>query len=157
MENSIFREKSVDNISSPDSLNDYIRVVSPSVWVTLAAVILLLIGVTVWGITGSLDTVAKCAVVSDGTKSVVYVENSYSKEIKKDFQVNVNGELYTAHSAEYAVKVLSEQDNGDVLNILESADGTKVYEYYIDADLESGIYNASILLDSVKPISFVIN
>ena len=38
----IFREKSLKRITSPEELGDYLRVTSPSVWMILAAVILLL-------------------------------------------------------------------------------------------------------------------
>ena len=46
----------MDKISSPEQMNDYIRVANPSVWMILAAIIVLLIGVCVWGMYGQLDT-----------------------------------------------------------------------------------------------------
>ena len=53
--NSIFREKSLERVSSPEELNDYIRVTTPSVWVVLAATILLLLGMIVWSIFGTVE------------------------------------------------------------------------------------------------------
>ena len=50
----IFREKSMDRVSSPESLNDYIRVTSPSVWITLLALVILLAGMLVWSIFGKV-------------------------------------------------------------------------------------------------------
>ena len=44
MNNSIFRQKSIEKISSPEKLDDYIRVTAPSVWITLAAIVILLVG-----------------------------------------------------------------------------------------------------------------
>ncbi len=41
MDQNLFREKSIDRISSPEQLNDYLRVTSPAVWVILLAVVLL--------------------------------------------------------------------------------------------------------------------
>lgn len=52
--NGIFRQKNIDKVSSPEKLDDYIRVTTPSVWITLAAIIVLLAGVIVWGIFGEL-------------------------------------------------------------------------------------------------------
>ena len=52
--NGIFRQKSIDNVSSPEKLDNYIRVTTPSVWITLAAILVLLIGALVWGIFGEL-------------------------------------------------------------------------------------------------------
>lgn len=43
MENQIFRRKSMDKISSPEQLNDYVRVSNPGIWMILFAVIILLI------------------------------------------------------------------------------------------------------------------
>ena len=56
MDHSVFRQKSMERITSPEQMNDYIRVSNPSVWMLLAAVIVLLIGVCVWGAFGHLDT-----------------------------------------------------------------------------------------------------
>ena len=41
MSSTIFREKSLKKIASPEQMNDYIRVSSPSVWMVLTAVIVL--------------------------------------------------------------------------------------------------------------------
>ncbi len=48
----IFREKSMERVSSPEALNDYIRVTTPSVWIVLAAAVLLLVGMLCWSIFG---------------------------------------------------------------------------------------------------------
>ena len=67
MENkSIFRQKSIDRVSSPEKLDDYVRVTTPSVWITLIAIVLLLIGAVIWGIFG--EVVIHNA---DGTTNVV--------------------------------------------------------------------------------------
>lgn len=50
----LFREKSLERVSSPEQLNDYIKVTTPSVWLVLIAVILLLVGILTWS---TLDTV----------------------------------------------------------------------------------------------------
>ena len=64
--NSIFRKKSIDKVSSPEKLDDYIRVTTPSVWITLAAIVILLVGIIVWGFFGRL-TIHN----SDGTTETV--------------------------------------------------------------------------------------
>ena len=54
MNNNIFRQKSIDRVSSPEKLDDYIRVTTPSVWITLAAIVILLVGLIIWGTFGEL-------------------------------------------------------------------------------------------------------
>ena len=36
--NDIFRKKSLERISSPEQLNDYIKVSNPSVWIIIIAI-----------------------------------------------------------------------------------------------------------------------
>ena len=52
--NKIFRKKSIDKLSSPEKLDDYIRVTTPSIWVVLIAIVLLLVGAIVWGVFGEV-------------------------------------------------------------------------------------------------------
>ena len=50
----LFRKKSLDKVSSPEELNDYIRVTTPSVWLILAAVLILVIGILAWCVLGTV-------------------------------------------------------------------------------------------------------
>lgn len=50
----IFRKESLERMSSPEKLNDYIKVSNPSVWVILGAIAIMLIAVVVWGVTYEL-------------------------------------------------------------------------------------------------------
>ena len=52
----VFRKSSIDRVSSPEQLNDYVRVSNPGVWMILSAVVVLLAGVCVWGIFGRLES-----------------------------------------------------------------------------------------------------
>lgn len=51
----LFRKKSIERVSTPEQLNDYIRVTTPSVWVALIATAVLMLGALAWGIFGSID------------------------------------------------------------------------------------------------------
>ena len=46
----IFRKSNLERMSSPEKLNDYIRVSNPSVWIILGAIAIMLIAVVIWGI-----------------------------------------------------------------------------------------------------------
>ena len=52
---SIFRKKSMDRVTGPESLNDYIRVTSPSVWIALLALVVLLVGLLAWSVFGRIE------------------------------------------------------------------------------------------------------
>ncbi len=55
----LLREKSLKRVQSPEALNDYIRVTSPSVWLVLAALVLLLVGMLVWSVFGTVTVHAE--------------------------------------------------------------------------------------------------
>ncbi|MBQ9468801.1 MAG: NHLP bacteriocin system secretion protein, partial [Clostridia bacterium] len=44
-----------DRVSGPESLSDYKRVTSPSVWIALLALLVLLSGLLVWSIFGRIE------------------------------------------------------------------------------------------------------
>ena len=52
---SIFREKSLKKVSSPEQMNEYIRVITPSVWIALIALAVLLAGFLIWSIFGTME------------------------------------------------------------------------------------------------------
>ena len=54
----IFRKKSLDNIATPDHLDDYINVSNPSVWVILGAIIVFLAGVVIWCFFGRIGDIS---------------------------------------------------------------------------------------------------
>ena len=45
----LYRKESLERIESPEQMNQILRVTNPSVWLLLTAVILLLVGLLVWG------------------------------------------------------------------------------------------------------------
>jgi hypothetical protein len=54
-EKSIFRKKSIERVTSPEQLNDYIKVTTPSVWLILIAMLLLIVGMLVWAVFGKIQ------------------------------------------------------------------------------------------------------
>ena len=52
---SVFREKSLEKMSSPDQMDDYIKVMTPPVWIALIALVVLIIGILVWTIFGTME------------------------------------------------------------------------------------------------------
>lgn len=45
---SLFRQKSLDRVSSPEQTDDYVRLPSASLWLVVAAAVLLAAGAMVW-------------------------------------------------------------------------------------------------------------
>ena len=86
----IFREKSLKRISSPEELSDYLRVTSPTVWLILAAVILLLAGMLIWSATSSIDSVATgTAQVENGTMRIHLDDEQIARSLQTGMTVKV--------------------------------------------------------------------
>ena len=56
MDNQLFRQKSIDRISSPEQLHDYMRVTSPRLWMILSVIIALMIGLIVFSFTVTMES-----------------------------------------------------------------------------------------------------
>ncbi len=89
-QSTLYRKESMERIQSPEQLNDYMRVTNPTVWVVLAAVILLLAGMLVWGATANIDSyVAGTAQVRDGVMMMVPEDQNLAVNIEPDMTVTV--------------------------------------------------------------------
>ena len=86
----LYRKESLDQIQSPERLNEYLRVTSPSVWVLLAAVILLLAGLLIWGSFTYIDSVAPAsAEVSGGTMTLRFENEGDAENIEAGMPVRI--------------------------------------------------------------------
>ncbi len=88
MGETLFRKKSLERISSPEALNDYLHVTSPSVWLILLAVILLLAGMLVWSSAASIDSFATgTAEVTNGTMYIHFDNEQVAENVQSGMTV----------------------------------------------------------------------
>ena len=99
MDESIFRKKSLERISSPESLSDYLHVTSPAVWLILTAVILLLAGMLIWSSAASIDSfVTATAHVEDGNMRILLDDEQYTGVLQPGMTVRVGSSERTITS-----------------------------------------------------------
>ena len=83
MEESLFHKNSMEQITSPEQLNDYLRVTSPAVWVVLIAVILLLAGFLVWASFANIDSyVTGTAQVENGSMVIIFDDANMADKVE---------------------------------------------------------------------------
>lgn len=104
MENSIFRKSSLERISSPEQLNDYVKITNPGIWLVLLGLFSLLLAVGVWAYSGTIpETVQLSGVVfSDKAEAETvyfYMPMSVSKRLSEGMTVQVSPDY--APRAEY--------------------------------------------------------
>lgn len=155
--NSIFRKSSLDRVTSPEQLNDYIKVTRPSLWLVLGAVIALLIGVIIWGVLGTLATVRQVpAVVKDG-KAVCYVTPELAENITPGMEVRIGENEGKIISIATAPVEATESMEAYALYLSGLQAGDFVVPVTGDISVSDGIYMADIVLEAISPISFLLN
>ncbi len=132
--NTVFRKKTLERISSPEQLTDYLCVTNPGIWVILAAVILLLAGIFAWSMVGTLETSAEVkVVVADHTAQVVPLG---SETLSEGMPLRVSGQdalIASAETDEYGRSVGR-----------------------AEVSLPDGTYDGTVVTETVHPISFLL-
>ena len=130
----VFRQKTLERISSPEQLTDYLRVTNPGIWAVLAAVILLLAGLFAWSTVGTLETTADATVVVSGSSARVIITGAGTLE--EGMPVRIAGQEYRIVSTdtdEYG------RMTGEAM-----------------VDLPDGTYQGEVVVDSTSPIDFLL-
>lgn len=131
----IFRQKSIDRISSPEQLTDYLKVTNPGIWALLAAIILLLGGLFVWSMVGNLETVADgVAVVENGTAQIM-VNDTAKGDIASGMTVRIGDD-------EYSIATVEKDEYGRAVA-------------FAPIDKADGKYDVKIVTESIHPIRFL--
>ena len=131
---SVFRQKTIDRISSPEQLTDYLKVTGPGIWAVLAAVILLLAGILVWSFVGTLETTADARVVVRSDKAFVVTDGE--KKLKSGMQLRVASE-------EYLIGGTQSDEFGRTIGTAQ-------------VDIPDGTYEGKVVVEKIHPISFLL-
>ena len=129
----IYREKTLERMSTPDQLTDYLKVTNPGIWVLLAAVIILLAGVFVWSYTGVLETKAAATVIVEN--HTARVATSDMKEIHKGDEVRVGDQSYMLNS-------ISTDEFGRKVGLVR-------------VDIPDGVYEGVVIVEKTHPLEFL--
>lgn len=138
-ESGLFRKSTLERVSSPEQLNEYIKVTNPSLIVMLLGIFTILAAGMVWvfcgGIPNAVDLSGVVATNIRGEQSVYcYVPISTSKKIKQGMAAQI--------SPDYA----SREEYGYINGIVESV-GTSI----VTSDtLASNFYDPQIVLPTVS-------
>lgn len=157
MNKQLFNKSNMDKISSPEQLHDYVKVANPGIWMAISAIVILLAGVVVWGFIGKIDTTMASAIVTDGGNSVMYIGESDVEKLEIGMKVRSENKEYSITAiAEEPIKV-----DSSITDYAIHASGLTlgewVYEVSIDGEHSDGVNKADIVIESISPISFILN
>lgn len=153
--NTLFREKSIERVSSPEQLDRYVRAGSRGYIVLLAAIIVLLAGVLFWAFIGKLETRTETACIVSGGKIVCCVDEIINEDINADAKLLVNGEKIG--NLEKKGPVLAGHSGLDpiLIDAANLKDDTWCVILTGDTTLEDGSYRCELIYDSISPIKLI--
>ena len=157
MNKQLFKKSNIDKFSSPEQLHDYVRVANPGLWMVISAIVILLVGVVVWGFIGKIDTTMSTAIVTDSGNAIIYIGESEVEKLEIGMTVRSEDKEYKITDiAKAPIKV-----DGSLTDYAIHASGLTVGEWVyavsIDGEHSDGVQKADIVIESISPISFILN
>lgn len=159
MKRNLFRKKMLDRISSPEQLNDYIRVTNPGPWMVMSAVIILLTGICVWSVFGRLDTLLNVGAITQDGKTLCYVKEADADKLERNMPVRIEENQYHIQDISPQPIQMDETFPEYLHHVGDLAEGEWVYVVTLDqVHGENGtIELAQIVIESIAPMSFMVN
>ena len=159
MEKQLFREKSMERISSPESLHDYMRVTSPRLWMLLSAIVILLAGFLVFASTATMENTMDIQVKVESINPSDSTGEIPAESRQCIITARIPADRMAIVEAGMKVRIGGEQGR---ISTLSSARGEKEMLAVIEPDrgytlLPDGSYDAQIVIESTTPISFLWN
>ena len=111
-----------DRLSSPEQLNDYLKVTNPKIWVLLAAVVLLVVGLLVWSAFAVVETYATgTARASNGELAVVFSDQQKAQNVQAGMELQVG-------DSQTEILTVGTDESGNVIASAQAAIPDGVYE-----------------------------
>ncbi len=154
---SLFRKKNLEKIESPESLNDYLQVTSPGVWLVLITIVVFLIGTCIWGFFGHIDSKAKAAVISENGSTVCLVPADALESVVQNRTISLDGADYTLAPDTLSPEAITEDTNIYWILAGDYAIGDIVYIIPLTASLPDGVYSGTIITERISPFSLLLN
>lgn len=153
----LFREKNMEQIESPEALDDYLQVTSPGVWIMLATIVVFLLGACIWGIFGHIDSTVKAAVIADGEETVCLVSESALSSAVENRVVKIDNKEYELLPETLEPQIVSEDTNIYWILAGNLSIGDIVYQIPVSESMEEGVYSGTIVTETLSPMSLLLN
>lgn len=155
MDKQIFRQTSIDRISSPEQLHDYIRVTSPRLWMLLTAIIVLVGGLIIAACTMNLENkLAVKVTVTDSGK-----EEAGEAGDAEDTHIYMTLPLDQKDNVQIGMKVRFAGTEGSLVYFYENNQELRASVKTDEAgkQLPEGQYDGELIIDTVTPIKYLLN
>lgn len=159
---SIFNQHATEKLRSPDDLDKYVRVTTPSVWLLLAACAALLVGLLSWGFFGSISTNIHAVGAYENNGVVCFLSAEDAMEVHVGDSSNVGGiQMEVASISPAPVsreEAVSMVESDYLVDTLMKEDWAFVVTFKGDpSSLTPNVpLDVSITTESVAPISLIL-
>ena len=152
---SLFREKSMEQFSSPEQLNDYIKVTNPSLIMILIAIIALLAGTIVWGMLGTIDAEALVSAKVDDGKISAYLSSADATQLNESSTIRINETQYKLTGWSDPMKA-SDGLNENELEMFRLKPQDIIVAISSECELTDGVYSATVVMKQLKPMDLIL-
>lgn len=155
---SIFRNKTVESVQSPEVLDSYLRVTTPGVWIFLAAVVCLLAGVIVWSIFGTIESKVNVAVYNEDGEAYCVVPYASFEQVTKAGTVTVDQYTFPLDDKKYTQDVAGDLTDPRILVV----GGFKKGDYLVYIAIKGvrppkeGVFAGTVVTETIKPITLLL-
>ena len=145
MKDSIFRKKSLDRISSPEQLNDYIRVSNTSIWLIITALFIIAISFSVWAVSGNITNEISGNGVFTGKDSdvvdsvICYIDANQASKISEGMQVRIYDKLKSQNAFVTGKVSRIAKDAVKQDDIMQSYSSEYIADSILDAEYGVGV------------------
>lgn len=161
----LFREKSMEQISSPEQLNTYIKVSNAGVFMIIIAMIIFMAGALVWGIFGRIEIYQNAVARVESGRVEIYVPYASfeNKHVPETLRYEINNEAFSIDLGENVPEPYElTEEEAEKMDSLASylgdfQTGDWIYAFSGQIDYPDGVYESRIVTQEYAPISFVTN
>ena len=167
MQNKLFKKSSMERITSPEKLNDFIKVSNPSSWMILGAALAIVLGLLIWGIFGQLsESVTFNGHLKDG-QLYCYATGGLEKQLQPGMEATIvpqgstegamTGRILTVADQPLSFDEASRDITSDyMLSALGITGWNIAVTIETDAPLYDGVvYTVSVVTETYRPIQMV--
>ena len=154
--NKLFRQKSLEQLSTPDQLTGYLRVTGPGIWILLSGIIVLLGGMLVWGMFGTIYATINAPVKVEGSQAMCYILNSDLNTSVESVEITIGDVEMTADTSTAQSVILDASADPALYSSGYLSSGKLVYVLTADTDLKDGVYDAKVVTESVRPLGLLL-
>ena len=151
----LFREKSMEQFSSPEQLNDYIKILNPSLILILIGIIALLAGILVWGMFGTIDAEAVVTAKVETRTISAYLSSADATQLNETSYIQIGEKKYGLTGISDPMKAsdgLSEEE----LELYHLKPQDIIVAISSECDLTDGLYSAVVVMQQLKPMDLIL-